>query len=66
MLERLVGGPGVSVVFAGNFDPAKDHVLSALVVDGVLSLVNGGVVCRELKDARGPGIWYCSKTSRTC
>lgn len=54
MLERLVGGPGVSVVFAGNFVPENDQLLSALVVDCVVSLVNGGVVCRELKDARGP------------
>jgi hypothetical protein len=49
MLDLRVG-PGVSVGFGGNLEFANDQPLSTLVVDGVVSLVKGGVACLELND----------------
>lgn len=45
MLDRRVGGYELSAVLEGNLDPLKDQPLSALKVEGVVSLVRGGVVC---------------------
>jgi hypothetical protein len=45
MLERRVGGPGVSIPLNGYLAPGNAHPLSALKVDGVLSFVRGGVPC---------------------
>jgi hypothetical protein len=43
MLERRVGGPGVSMPLKGYRAPGSDQLLSALKLDGVVSLVKGGV-----------------------
>ena len=66
MLDRRVGGPGVSIPLKGYLAPGNVHPLSALNVDGILSLDNGGVPC--IDDAcRGPrGSWYDSNASRSC
>ena len=47
MLDRRVGGPGVSMPLKGKRAPGSDQPLSALSVEGVVSLVKGGVPCRE-------------------
>lgn len=65
-LDRLENGPGGSVAFWRNLDPAIDHELSALVVEGVVSLVNGGVVCLEPHGRGCCCISYRARTSRTC
>jgi len=43
MLERRVGGPGVSMPLKGYRAPGSDQLLSALKLEGVVSLVKGGV-----------------------
>ena len=66
MLDRRVAGAEISRDREGNFDPGNDQPLSALSVDGVVSLVKGGVGWREANEAREPPISYCARTSRTC
>ena len=46
MLDRLVGGPGVSMPLNGYLAPGNVHPLSGFKIDGVLSFVNGGLPCR--------------------
>ena len=65
MLERLVCG-AESKSLGGNLDEPKDQLLSTLNVDVVVSLVNGGVVCWELKDCRDAPNSYCDKAFWTC
>ena len=66
MLERRVGGPGVSMPLNGYRAPGSDQPLSALSVDGVVSLVSGGVACREPCCRGLRGISYCASASRSC
>jgi hypothetical protein len=47
MLDLRVCGPEVSAALAAHFGAPNDQPLSALVVEGVVSLVRGGVVCRD-------------------
>jgi hypothetical protein len=46
ILDRLVGGPGVSMPLNGYLAPGSVHPLSGFRVDGVLSFVSGGVPWR--------------------
>jgi len=43
MLDLRVAGAEISKDLDGNFEPGNDQPLSALSVDGVVSLVKGGV-----------------------
>jgi hypothetical protein len=53
MLDRRVCDAELSVALDPNFEPPpNDQALSALVVDAVVSLVKGGVVCREPDEGR--------------
>jgi hypothetical protein len=54
ILERRVGGPGVSIPLKGYLAPGSAHPLSGFRVDGALSLVMGGVPCRLDCCRRGP------------
>lgn len=56
----------MSMPLNGYRAPGSDQLLSALKVEGVVSLVSGGVPWRD--DCwRGPrGSWYDSKASRSC
>lgn len=69
MLERREKDPTVvaSVHLDTVLEPAKDQAPSALVVDGVVSLVSGGVIWRDDPYGGGCcGISYRASTSRTC
>ena len=67
MLERRVAGAD-SRWRDGNFGPPRDQLLSTLSVDGVVSLVGGGVIWLLLGwyGCRGAPSSYCASTSRTC
>ena len=65
MLDRLVCG-AESRSLDGNLDAPSDQLLSTLNVDGVVSLVNGGVAGCELNDCRGAPNSYCDKVFWTC
>lgn len=57
ILDRLVGGPGVSMPLKGYRAPGSVHPLSALRVDGTGSFDPGGVPCLD-GTCRGPrGSW---------
>jgi hypothetical protein len=53
ILDRRVGGPGVSMPLNGYLAPGSVHPLSALNVEGMLSFDSGGVPCLD-KACRGP------------